>query len=256
MPWLLAIVATVTPPARSAGNAVAGARNRYCLAAGVPRSVTAVSRLTTARSAPASTGWIGASVVAGSASRGRTTPSKCTSPPKASVTAVPVAPPAGFGGGAVPDPAGDAPTSGWPSGPAQAGAALEVRARSGAGRMPGSGSAGALAAESARRQCSHDGHGRAGGDPAAGSGVGRARQGGQCGPPLTTSRGRLLTADRARLPRRRLEPRASHADCRGGWGEQPVTVPLWRGSRVPPAGSATGRRSTTRRGRRRGSAAT
>src|SRR5674536_121335 len=89
MPWLLAIVATVTPPARSAGNAVAGARNRYCLAAGLPRSVTAVSRLTTARSAPASTGWIGASAVAGSASRGRTTPSKCTSPPKASVTAGP-----------------------------------------------------------------------------------------------------------------------------------------------------------------------
>src|SRR5450759_3359835 len=82
MPWLLAIVATVTPPARSAGNAVAGARNRYCLAAGVPRSVTAVSMLTTARSAPASSGWIGASAVAGSASRGRTTPSKCTSPPK------------------------------------------------------------------------------------------------------------------------------------------------------------------------------
>src|SRR5674536_366159 len=136
MPWLLAIVATVTPPARSAGNAVAGARNRYCLAAGVPRSVTAVSRLTTARAAPASTGWIGASAVAGSASRGRTTPSKCTSPPKASVTAGPVAPPTGLGGGAVPAPAGDAPTSGWSSGPAQAGATLEVRARSVLGACP------------------------------------------------------------------------------------------------------------------------
>src|SRR5664280_1523886 len=136
MPWLLAIVATVTPLARSAENAVAGARNRYCLAAGVPRSVTAVSRLTTARSAPASTGWIGASAVAGSSSRGRTTPSKCTSPPKASVTAGPVAPPAGLGGGAVPDPAGDAPAWAGPLDQPLVGAALEVRARSVPGMRP------------------------------------------------------------------------------------------------------------------------
>ena len=51
MPWLFAIDATSTPPAASAEKALAGARNTNSFAAAVPPFVTAVSRLTTARSA-------------------------------------------------------------------------------------------------------------------------------------------------------------------------------------------------------------
>src|SRR5690242_20079445 len=87
MPWLLAIVATSTPAARNACSPATGARNAYCFGAGVPRSVTAVSRFTTATSALDSTGAIGPSSDPGAATaRDRNEPSKWTSPPNASVT--------------------------------------------------------------------------------------------------------------------------------------------------------------------------
>src|SRR6266508_3850419 len=85
------MVATSTPAASSAVKAEAGARKVNSLAAAVPRSVMAVSRLTTARSARRSTPPIGPKVVAGSlARRVATAPSKWTSPPKAMVTGAPV----------------------------------------------------------------------------------------------------------------------------------------------------------------------
>src|SRR6266508_2334858 len=85
------MVATSTPAASSAVKAEAGARKANSLAAAVPRSVMAVSRLTTARSARRSTPPIGPKVVAGSlARRVATAPSKWTSPPKAMVTGAPV----------------------------------------------------------------------------------------------------------------------------------------------------------------------
>ena len=54
-PWLLAMVATSTPASLRAVRADGGARKVKSLGAGVPRSVMAVSRLTTARSARFST---------------------------------------------------------------------------------------------------------------------------------------------------------------------------------------------------------
>src|SRR3954454_10105138 len=75
------------PASVSALSALAGARKVYCLGAGVPRSVIAVSRFTIAMSYQRSTGAIPLSTVAGFAlSAVRSGPSKCTSPPKASVT--------------------------------------------------------------------------------------------------------------------------------------------------------------------------
>src|SRR4029453_7041596 len=90
-PWLLAMVTTSTPAALRAVRAVGGARKVKSLAAGVPRSVMAVSRFTTARSARRRTLAIGPKVVAGSADRRDSmAPSKWTSPPKARVTGSPV----------------------------------------------------------------------------------------------------------------------------------------------------------------------
>ena len=53
------MVVTSTPAARSAGNAAGGARKTYVFGWGDPRSVIAVSRLTMATSAAASTALIG-----------------------------------------------------------------------------------------------------------------------------------------------------------------------------------------------------
>ncbi len=91
MPWLFARVATSIPAVCRALNADGGARKTYFLSAGVPRVVTVVSRLTIARSARPSVWAIDPNMVRGSAaSRSPTLPSKCTSPPKAIVTGVPV----------------------------------------------------------------------------------------------------------------------------------------------------------------------
>src|SRR5829696_1418585 len=85
------MVATSTPAALRAVRAVGGARKLKSLAAGVPRSVMAVSRFTTARSARRRTLAIGPKVVAGSAaSRDSMAPSKWKSTPKARVTGSPV----------------------------------------------------------------------------------------------------------------------------------------------------------------------
>src|SRR5215218_10166035 len=90
-PWLLAMVATSTPASLRAVRAAGGARKVKSLGAGVPRSVMAVSRLTTARSARRRTPAMGPKVVAGLvASRDPIAPSKWTSPPKAMVTGSPV----------------------------------------------------------------------------------------------------------------------------------------------------------------------
>src|SRR5512132_1529515 len=85
------MVATSTPASLRAVRAEGGARKVKSLGAGVPRSVMAVSRLTTARSARRSTPAIGPKVVAGlAARRAAIAPSKWTSPPKARVTGSPV----------------------------------------------------------------------------------------------------------------------------------------------------------------------
>src|SRR5919107_1956905 len=68
-PWLLAMVATSTPADLRAVRADGGARKGKSLGAGVPRSVMAVSRFTTARSARPSTPATGPKVVAGFAAR-------------------------------------------------------------------------------------------------------------------------------------------------------------------------------------------
>ena len=82
------------PAASSAVSALGGARKRYTFLSGVPRCVMAVSRFTIAMSALRKTGAIGANIVSGlAASLARSGPSKCTSPPKANVTA----PRVGFG---------------------------------------------------------------------------------------------------------------------------------------------------------------
>src|SRR5512135_1509227 len=84
MPWLLAIVVTSTPAARSAWKAVGGARKVKLFGSGVPRVVIAVSRLTIARSALDSTEATGPRAVSRSAAkRVPSMPSKCVSPPKA-----------------------------------------------------------------------------------------------------------------------------------------------------------------------------
>src|SRR3954454_5790179 len=83
MPWLFATVTASTPARRRTPKAAAGARKVNSFGWAVPRSVTAVSRLTTARSArrrmpkadPTRPRKAPAAV-----------PSKCTSPAKASKT--------------------------------------------------------------------------------------------------------------------------------------------------------------------------
>src|SRR5262245_40202379 len=85
------MLATSTPADASAANARAGARNVNSFDAGVPRSVIAVSRLTTARSAADRIGAIGASIPVGLVSScARNIFSKCTSPPNAIVTGWPL----------------------------------------------------------------------------------------------------------------------------------------------------------------------
>src|SRR5215217_3907 len=85
------MVATSTPASLRAVRADGGARKVKSLGAGLPRSVMAVSRLTTARSARRSTLATGPKVVAGLAARRLAiAPSKWTSPPKARVTGSPV----------------------------------------------------------------------------------------------------------------------------------------------------------------------
>src|SRR5688572_8267422 len=74
------------PAARTAAYAEAGARKWNSFGSGVPRVVTAVSRLTTARSAADSTLATGPNAVAGSLSRAAVRPVKCTSPPNARVS--------------------------------------------------------------------------------------------------------------------------------------------------------------------------
>ena len=82
---------TSTPPASSAANALEGARNVNSFGAGEPRSVTAVSRFTTAMSARRSVDPIAPSTVDGDdASRSRIGLSKWMSPPKANVTGSPL----------------------------------------------------------------------------------------------------------------------------------------------------------------------
>src|SRR6476659_9765177 len=87
MPWLLAIVVTSTPAERRASKAVGGARKLNAFGTGVPRAVTAVSRLTMARSAAERTGLIGPTAVAGSsASRAAVIWWNVVSPANAMVT--------------------------------------------------------------------------------------------------------------------------------------------------------------------------
>ncbi len=80
MAWLFAIVTTSTPAAASASNADGGAWNVYRFGSGDPPVPTDDSRLAIVRSAPESCVEIGASASAGSSSRDRSAPSKCTSP--------------------------------------------------------------------------------------------------------------------------------------------------------------------------------
>src|SRR4029453_13344741 len=82
-PWLLAMVTTSTPAALGGGGAVGGAREVKALGAGVPPSVMAVPRFTTARSARRRTLAIGPKVVAGWADRRDSmSPPKWAVPPK------------------------------------------------------------------------------------------------------------------------------------------------------------------------------
>ena len=76
-----------------------GARKRNSLGSGIPRSVTAVLRLTKARSARESTGAIRPKAVCGSSSRASVRSEKWTSPPKASVMSRGVAEGEGRAGG-------------------------------------------------------------------------------------------------------------------------------------------------------------
>src|SRR3954463_10317628 len=78
---------TASTPARSSiPKALAGARNVNSFGCGVPRSVTAVSRLTTDRSAPRSTPK---ALPIRPDRAAAELPSKCTSPAKASVAVPP-----------------------------------------------------------------------------------------------------------------------------------------------------------------------
>ena len=92
MPWLFAMLATSMPPAASAVSADAGARNVNSFGAGVPRSVIAVSRLPTVRSAAPSTRRDRREHASPGprASLSRSTPSKWMSPAKANVTGCPL----------------------------------------------------------------------------------------------------------------------------------------------------------------------
>src|SRR5512133_3451944 len=87
MPWLLAIVTASTPARLRTPTAAAGARNVNSFGCAVPRFVTAVSRLTTARSARRSTP--NADPTGAPSSEAPAVPSKWTSPAKASVTGPP-----------------------------------------------------------------------------------------------------------------------------------------------------------------------
>src|SRR5919199_53980 len=85
MPWLLAMDTASTPACRRTVTARAGARKVKSLGWGVPRSVIAVSRLSTARSADRSTPK---ALPRRPDSAAAAEPSKCTSPANAS-SAVP-----------------------------------------------------------------------------------------------------------------------------------------------------------------------
>src|SRR5262245_16237446 len=76
---------TSSPAATTASNATGGARKWNCFGSGVPRVVTAVSRLTIEISASSKTDDTGPNAVPGLSSRARVRSAKCTSPPKASV---------------------------------------------------------------------------------------------------------------------------------------------------------------------------
>src|SRR4051812_24030479 len=84
MPWLLAIVTASIPARLRTPKAAAGARNVNSFGWAVPRSVTAVSRLTTARSARRSTAK--ADPTRPPLREAPAVPSKWTSPAKARVT--------------------------------------------------------------------------------------------------------------------------------------------------------------------------
>src|SRR2546423_8589054 len=77
-----------------ASKELVAARKWNCLGCGVPRSVTALSKLTIVRSASASSGAIGPNACGGSASSVAVRAVKWTSPAKASVKS-----PAGGGAG-------------------------------------------------------------------------------------------------------------------------------------------------------------
>src|SRR3954454_16648212 len=100
MPWLLATVTAWRPARLRTPKAAAGARNVNSFGCAVPRSVTAVSRVTTARSARQGT----PKPAPGRPplSEAPALPSKWMSPAKASVTDPPPAAALAAGEGAVP----------------------------------------------------------------------------------------------------------------------------------------------------------
>src|SRR5690242_18054749 len=87
MPWLFATVTASIPARMRTPKAAAGARKVNSFGWAVPRSVTAVSRLTTARSAALSTPK--AEPTRPPLREAPAAPSKWTSPAKASVTGRP-----------------------------------------------------------------------------------------------------------------------------------------------------------------------
>src|SRR5918999_4746817 len=112
MPWLFAMDTTSTPAVLSAAKAELGARKRNSLpGAGLPSVVMAVSRLTMEKSAARSVLAIGPSAVRGLASRARSEPSKCTSPPKARMIGCFAAGDVGAGGFDVAPEGGVSPTA-------------------------------------------------------------------------------------------------------------------------------------------------
>src|SRR3954469_18895498 len=80
------MLTTSTPTALKASNTDGGARKVKDLSSALPRSVTAVSRLTIVRSAAFSRGATGASAVRGCRKRSVSRPAVCTSPAKLNVT--------------------------------------------------------------------------------------------------------------------------------------------------------------------------
>src|SRR4051794_38701371 len=80
------MLTTSTPATRRASNTDGGARKVKDLFSAVPRSVTAVSRLTTVKSAPLSRAATGARAVSGWWKRSVSRPAVCTSPAKLTVT--------------------------------------------------------------------------------------------------------------------------------------------------------------------------